>query len=200
MNEFIEIIFFLPERKLFEPVNLADSLKKALPELGDAMVLPVKVDESENQENHPVVLFNQEESFQMIVSFYTLSFILNKKDEAKKFDIIKRLLKVTKKHDLNFGRLGYMNSFFVNKINAKALKEDIFKSEELLNAKDFQLAWYKSININKEDINYWIRLNSNTEVSSDLYVTHDFNTRVDKVHNIDYTFTKDFITSVDKII
>lgn len=200
MNEHIQVALFFPEQNIYDPTKLANAFLEAFPELGQPVILPFNIGPNQDDSDIPVAFFDQSSEIKLSLTFNNLVITLFNDKRNEKKDIIKKLFSLVSNFGLSFSRIGYINNKLMPESKVSAFKENKFKDKSIINAEEFQLAWFDIINIDNLTVNYWQRFNTNKLLTNDIFVSYDLNTLNEEKHNVDYDFAINFIDSVDTFL
>lgn len=186
MENNIQIGLFFERKFIFDPLTVANKLKEKIPELGEAVLLPV-----DEKSNAPVIIYEKGSLIRIAMSFSSIMITLV--DDKDKFSIksLKNIFEILKKIGIKITRLGYIINVVLGEKEANLFKNNAFESKEIINANEFQLSYYKKDMMAKYKINCWKRYFTDLDK---FIISFDINTIIDDKHDITYSFTIDFIS------
>lgn len=199
MKEHIQIVYFFAERIIYDPIKIADSFKNEFPILGEPIIMPINIHPT-NDNNSLVAIFNQNEYLHITLTFSSFIVTIFKDYQFERDNIISKFFKVANKNSFNFSRFGYVNNWLLPETAVANFKNEKFQDQEIIEALEFDLAWFNVIKLDGLEVNYWQKYRTNKMLTNDLFVTYDVNTLVDDKLNINYDFTINFINTADKLL
>ena len=195
MKEHIQIVYFFEERIIYDPIKIADSFKNEFPILGEPIITPINIHPSSDN-NYPVAIFNRNEYLHITLTFSSLVVTIFKDYQFERDNIISKFFKVVHKNSFKFSRFGYVNNLLLPESAVDNFKNEKFQDREIIEALEFDLAWFNVIKLDGLEVNYWQKYRTNKMLTNDLFVTYDVNTLVDANLNINY----DFINTANKLL
>ena len=196
MKDNTQIVLFFSNNSTFNPTKIADKIIEEIPSLKQPMILPPNKEDI----GAPVIIFNQNKEINITVSIVNIALIFytDKLKDCKK--IILKLLDIFDRDGVSFNRIGYISSNVLPKKEVKKLKNRIFKDEELINAEDFQVAWYKKVLLDGTKVNCWERYFTDVASNDNLMAVYDINTPVQEEYNINDEFVSLYIKNCQSFI
>ncbi len=196
MENNIQIVMFFSKNVSYNPTKIAAKINELIPLLGQPLILPPAKEDN----GQPLIIFNQNNTFQLTTNLGSVSFIFLSEHLKEYKKIVLQVLDIFDKEDIGFSRIGYVASNALSKKDIAKFKKRIFKDEELLEAEDFQLAWYKSIILDGTKVNCWERYFTDHDQSDKLVSIFDINTPLNEEYNVSEDFVDRYISNCNKFI
>lgn len=188
------IVLFIKPNTNINFNKLIEDIYNSYKELGKGILI-----EKENDHyNAPNFIFNNSKGLLMDGNNHHITLNIFGEYECIKQDIIEMIYDAFDMNDIEFTRIGYIREIEINSINLESLKQEIFKSKEILNSNEFQLAYHVLINFNKEKLNCWKRYIDFK--NKNFIVNYDINNINDNREGLNYKYIKEYIEFSDNYI
>ena len=194
MKDEKQLMLFFKKGTSLDTLVLSSRLKEKFEELGDPHIIPF----NKNKPDQPLIIFNND-NFNLTVTFYDISFVYNREDDDKYYDLVMDIIDCFEDLDYSFTRMGYISTYFHTKKEKERFKEKVFKDPDTFNS-EFQLSWYKKELIDSVSVNVWEREMTDLMNNVELVSVYDINTPIDEEYYISGDFVRDFIKKCDKYI
>lgn len=195
MKDTKEIVLFFKEESSFSLVDAAHEILVRYPNLMEPILFP-----DDGHTKAPLILFNRNADFQIQISRVSVNFVINHHYFQKLDTLIFDFVDIFEELGCHFYRMGYISSVFLAPDYVKKAKRKFFKEEELEGVSDFNLSWYRKINMKSGTINCWERFITNTENFKDLLIQYDFNTNVNEEIKFEMKYIKEFVNTANDFI
>lgn len=195
MNDNKEIVLFFDVNTNFDSLSVAKELSSRYPELGNPTILPPT-----NDIKAPVIVFKENPDFKLIVSFANVNFIINHTYFDKKISIAFDMIDAFEGFKANFTRIGYISNIFLSPDDIEKVKNKYLNRNELNDILDFNLSWYRELEIKDGILNCWERFITDHHDFNDLLCQYDINTPVGEKMDMNMKFLKVFFKESDEYI
>jgi hypothetical protein len=189
MIDNIQIVLFFSPKTSFNPNQIAADINKKIPFLGNGIVLPI----NHNDPNMPIIIFNENQELNVSMTSISANIVFGEKDLKKYKEVILKILNIFDYNKVSFSRIGMVITRALPKTDIKKLKSKLFKDEEIIEAKDFLVAWHTPIHLDGTKFNCWERYFIDT-TNNNLVGVFDINTPVEETYYINDEFVDKCIT------
>ncbi len=192
MENNIQIGLFFDHGYYFDSLVFAGKLKTEIKELGEGMALPYS-----EEKNGPLIFFEKGDQIRLLV--YSTHMMITLPNPRDKFfdNSLRLIMDILKKEKIVVTRIGYISTFMLGVQEANLFKNNAFDDNEILLSDEYQLSYYKLVNINNMKVNCWKRYMTEAEK---FMVSYDLNTLKEEEQKITYDFIDKFIINCDKYI
>ena len=194
MNDVREIVLYFNGGSKLVPVDIAKSLSDRFKDLGNPLVL-----NPDGSSVQPLVIFKENSSMMITVTQMTINMIIDGTYFDKMDTIIFDLVDLFNDMDIKFTKLGIVYSIFLSPKHKMTVRDKLLESsiipEDIL---EYNVAFYRQLDLKKEKINAWERIITNNEKFEDLLVQFDFNTDNNPDRDINMKYIREFIKLADE--
>jgi len=183
MIDNIQIVLFFSPKTTFNSNQIAADINKKIPSLGNGIVLPI----NHNDPNIPTIIFNENQELNVNVTTISTNIIFGEKDLKKYKETILDIINIFSYNAVTFSRIGMVITRVLPNTDINKLKSKLFKDEELLETKDFLVAWHTPIHLDGTKFNCWERYFIDTP-NDNLIGVFDINTPIEETYYINEEF------------
>ena len=196
MDDRREVVLYFKGGSKLVPLDIANSMSERFKDLGNPLLL-----NPDGQGVQPLVVFNENPEMMISVTQMTVNMIVDNKNFDKLDTIIFDLVDLFNDLDISFVRMGIVYSMFLNKKSKDYVMTELVKNSLVPDdVIDFNLSFFKKVDLKKEKINCWERYITGNEKFDDLLVQFDFNSEVDENKDFNMKYIKEFIKVADNYI
>lgn len=203
LNESMIIHFalFLKPGSTFKSISIAANLPENIANLFGDQEPDIMSYPPEFPNDAPRLIFKNNDA-ELVFSFTRIDFHVkfkpNTSDNTIRDLFTNTISYLSNEHNLKFERLGFVLQFQIkDDIDIDTLKNIYITSDKLRDLEGFQLSWMKQIDIDGFKANRWVRLHHTGNLENkEQYVLIDTNTLAKDEHNINATFTDNFIKNI----
>lgn len=184
MNNY-EIGLFFNRKYIYDPINVAEELKRNFTDLGEVIILPV-----DENNNNPVIIFDKNPDFTIYASLTNIIIKLSEKKYPYIKEVLSIILNIFKNEKIEFSRIGLVNTVVLGEKEKNLFVNNAIETREIIEAKEIELSYFQNINYQDKILNCWKRYITNREI---FYVVADINTRAEDTFEVNIKMAMKFI-------
>lgn len=180
-----ELGLFFDRKYIIDPITMVEKVNNKIPLLGEVTILPI-----DEKQNNPVIIYDKSDDIKLYFSFTNILIHVSEKKYDHLSEYIKTILNILKSFNIKVTRVGFINTKILGIKERDLFANNAFDAKEIIDANEFQLSYYQTINYDEIKLNCWKRYLTSHE---NFMVVFDINTIQSDNHNVNYSFIIEFV-------